>query len=288
MPTRSRRENTYIERFLSAFEDYSWANAKIDWLDERIDGAVEVLATRKSDAKTLAIEHTIIEPFVGDKEDFAFFENAFLGIEDDESLVVPGRWIRVFLPVGTLRGRGKRSTRDAIVEAVHTWLKTNRASLPNGFSEHRCATSGNSDKDTRNVTLYVRVVPLPGPGKLHVRRQQMQDNLDEVIEKALKKKLPKLIQTNADRRILILERQHPNLYPSRMLEEIEKRKVAFPDLARVDEIWILETMSYEREAYLRFERFENGVLVGSLDFLGGQLFDKIEGGTFTLGPAASR
>ena len=76
MPTKSRREDTFIERFLSAYENGSWADAKICWLDKKIDGAVEALATRRSDGKTLAIEHTIIEPFVSDKEDFAFFKKA--------------------------------------------------------------------------------------------------------------------------------------------------------------------------------------------------------------------
>ncbi len=67
--------------FLSASENYAWADAQVDLLDKGIDKAVEVLVTRRSDGKTLAIEHTIIEPFVGDKEDFAFFERAFLKVE---------------------------------------------------------------------------------------------------------------------------------------------------------------------------------------------------------------
>ncbi|MBI3894297.1 MAG: hypothetical protein HY313_00050 [Acidobacteria bacterium] len=92
MPTKSRRENTFIERFLAAYANGSWADAKIDWLDMRTDGAVEALATRKSDGKTLAIEHTIIEPFVGDKKDVAFFDGVFRGIEEDVSLLVPGKW----------------------------------------------------------------------------------------------------------------------------------------------------------------------------------------------------
>jgi hypothetical protein len=287
VPTKSRKENTFIERFLSAYEDFSWADARIDWLDERLDGAVEALATRKFDGKTLAIEHTIIEPFLGDKKDFARFENTFLGIEEDKSLAVPGRWIRVFVPVGTLLGQRNRATRDALVKAVHSWLKVNRTFLPDGFSEHRCAITEIPDKQTPAITLYIRVVPLPGSAKLHVRRQQTEDNLDQVIEKALKKKLPKLVHTNADRRILLLERQHMNLYPDRMLEEIEKRKNAFPELARVDEIWILETMFYEREGHLGFERFESGTLVGSLYFSGAELLDKFENGQVVLGPTSS-
>jgi hypothetical protein len=90
----------------------------------------------------------------------------------------------------------------------------------------------------------------------------MESNLGEVIDKALKQKLPKLARTRADKRILFLERRHMNLYPKSMLDEVEKRKSTCPNLARVDEIWILETMLHERDSYLRFERCENDTLVG--------------------------
>ena len=56
----------------------------------------------------------------------------------------------------------------------------------------------------------------------------------------------------------------------------------------MDEIWILETMFYDREGYLRFERFQTNDLESSLDFRGADLFDKLENGKFTLGPAANQ
>jgi hypothetical protein len=42
-------------------------------------------------------------------------------------------------------------------------------------------------------------------------------------------------------------------------------------------------MFYERDSYLRFERYEKGTLVGSLDFKGEKLLDKFENGVFVLG-----
>jgi len=60
MPTECRREHTLIELFLSAYEHNSWVHCRRDWLEMKEDGAVEVLATR-SDRKTLAIEHTLIQ-----------------------------------------------------------------------------------------------------------------------------------------------------------------------------------------------------------------------------------
>ena len=101
---KTRREDTFISLFLSAYENASWADALHQQPDqiERAKPAVDWIAKRKSDGRTLAIEHTIIEPFVGEKADFASFEAAFLEIQRDKSLLVPGRWIQVFVPVGVL------------------------------------------------------------------------------------------------------------------------------------------------------------------------------------------
>ena len=108
MPT-IYREDTFIKLFVSAYENGSWADALHQQPDkiERTKPAVDWLAKRKSDGKILAIEHTIIEPFVGEKADFASFEAAFLEIERDKSLLVPGRWIQVFVPVGALQNQPK-------------------------------------------------------------------------------------------------------------------------------------------------------------------------------------
>ncbi len=90
MPTKPRREDVFIEVFLSAYEDLSWADCDKDRVDRHTDGGVEMLATRKSDSTTLAIEHTVAEPFAGEIEDYrVFFEPSFLKLEADKSLIVP-------------------------------------------------------------------------------------------------------------------------------------------------------------------------------------------------------
>ncbi len=287
MSVRPSREDPFIKLFLSAYEKGSWADAtlvKPDGID-RTNPAVDQIATRRSDRKTLAIEHTIIEPFVGDKEDFASFQAAFLGIEKDESLSVPGRWIQVFVPIGTLRNQPQKS-RAAIVQSVHRWIKSNRLILPDGISHHLCSIIGVPSKLPFDITLSLKVVPLQSGSvaersSLHVRRQEIGRSLGDIIEKALKKKLPKLVNTAADKRILLLERQHMNLSPQHMLGEIEKRRASFPDLAGVDEIWIIETIFYGTAfggTYLRFELYEGGDVVGSFDFEGGKLMMKFEDG----------
>jgi hypothetical protein len=265
VPTKSRPEDVFIEAFLSAYEDLTWADADKDWLDRRIDGAVEMLATRKSDRKTLAIEHTVIEPFVKDKEDFAFFEQAFLKIQDDDSLVVPDRWIRVFIPVGTLHGHRKAAAREAIVEVVHHWIRANRLSLKDGEHDYPCAVTGIPGTTDFEIKLTINAT-LAKHGQLNLWRQQVGNDFGDVVKKALRNKLPKLTKQKADKRILVLERQHWNLYPEQILDEVAKQGVAFP---AVDEIWILETPFYKPGGYFQFVLLQGGKHVAGLTFNGG-------------------
>ncbi len=283
----STREDPFIKLFLSAYEDGSWADADMTKPDaiDRQKPAVDMLATRKTDGKTLAVEHTIIEPFIGEKEDYASFGPAFLAIEQDQYLVVKGRWLEVFVPVGTLR-KQPPAVRDAIVQAVKDWIRANRLSLPEGRGKYPCQVAGVSGNAPFEILLNVRVTPLKRgtadePGALHARRQQMDVNLGDVIEKALGKKLPKLVNTKADKRILLLERQHMNLLPEMMLDEIESRRAAFSELACIDEVWIIETMFYGTAfggTHLRFELYRDGNVIRSYDFNEGKLISASEDG----------
>ena len=124
---------------MSAYENFAWAGSEIIRLDEQEDGAIEALVKR-TDGQTMAIEHTLIEPFVGDKRDYAMFEQAFLKIEDDKSLAVPDTGITVYVPVGILDGQ-KSATRNVIVESIHSWIATNRLDPAQPRPEHHPALS---------------------------------------------------------------------------------------------------------------------------------------------------
>jgi hypothetical protein len=86
MPTKSRPEDVLVELFLSAYDHNTWQGCEVDWLDRRQDGGVEVVAAR-ADGKTLAIEHTLIESFVGEREDLER-SKAFFPIEEDRTVWV--------------------------------------------------------------------------------------------------------------------------------------------------------------------------------------------------------
>jgi hypothetical protein len=173
--------------------------------DEVKDGEIDGFAER-ADGATLAIEHTVVEPFIGDIADQTELVPLFPLIENDVSLLVPNTWIRVFIPVGTLHLQQPRIS-EKIMSAVHDWMRANRLSLPKGISEHPCKVTAIPGKPDLDITLTLRVVDLPGEGKLNVRRQQVSNTFGAVIERMLTKKLPKLVKTSASKRVLLLERQ---------------------------------------------------------------------------------
>lgn len=274
MPTNSRREHILIELFLSAYESNSWTSCDKHWLEKKEDSAVEILATR-SDSKTLAIEHTLIQPFLKDKEDFARFKRSFLEIEEDKSLIVPERIIYVDIPIGALQ---KGYSWKPVVAAVQEWIQANRLSFPDGRSGHRCQTNNLGTEAASELSLQVRVFSSPGfTGALKIRRYGV-GYLDEVVEKALQQKLPKLVKVEADKRILLLERDQFALNELSIFDKIEERRAVFPDLARVHEIWFAETVFYESDRYVRFELYDNRVLIQTLAFLDGMLIERSENG----------
>jgi hypothetical protein len=283
VPTDHRRCREYdlIKIFLSAYEDNSWANCSLDWLDKRKDGEPECLATR-SDRKTLVIEHTLIQPFLKDKEDFARSKR-FQRIEADKSLIIPGRIIYVNVPVGALQ---KGSCWDAVVKIVHAWLKTNIALFPEGRSQHRCPIS--DVQKASDLMLQVRVVfSARSAGMLLIRRYG-DTHLGEVVEKALREKLPKLVRTEATKRILLLERDQFQPDPLSIYEEIEKHRARFQALAEVHEVWCAETISCDTEKLVFFELYKSRALVQTLGFLDGQLIEKSENGIpFPLNTAST-
>ena len=61
-------ERPFIRMFLSGFDNGAWKDASLNWIEETQENAVEVIAT-SSTGKTVALEHTLIELFTGEKYD---------------------------------------------------------------------------------------------------------------------------------------------------------------------------------------------------------------------------
>jgi hypothetical protein len=270
MPTGNRREDTFVDIFLSAYEGGSWRDASVERPEKTQDNAVEAIAKRQSDDTTLAIEHTIVEPFVGEKGDLAQFSPTFEKLQNDKCFLVADRITRIFVPVGVL-DRQKSPTRKVIADGIGAWLKSNVASLPKGWSNPECKIDIPSSSPLV-IILTAQVVPTPKFASFLIARQQISADLNKVVEKALRKKLPKLVRAQVDRRILMLERQHMNLLPKQIIDEIEKARPILPELAKIDEIWFAETIFYERDGAICFFRYDaNGNALAEISYWDGRV-----------------
>lgn len=228
------KERPIIEMLLSAYDNDAWKEASLDWVEERLDGAVEVIAT-KTDGMTLALEHTLIEPFVGEKFDSEAFMRAFGRIEKSPILVLPGRQLNVTIPVHAIP---KGYNWDEVGEDLLAWLAINHArAAKEGESEYRVPVGRSSKTGPLQLAITLRTTNLPAmAGSCLISRHRLPGDLESVVEKALKTKIPKLVKTDADKRILLLERDQINLGDSEVYEKIVKLAPMFPDLARIDDI----------------------------------------------------
>ena len=285
MPTSSRREDAIIELFVSAYKDFAWKDSCICWLDRVIDGAVDALVTR-SDGKTLAIEHTLIEPFEGDRGNLeSFFKRLQQRIEDDPALRQTDRSVRVYVnidaPPDALTKHTSRSW-DTIGECVQRWLQAHLAQLGEGGGDHDCRIEGHGIATPFSMKLYIKIISSKGSDRGPLIRRCGPTKVDDTVKKALDKKLPKLAGTSADKRILLLERNQWPLCEEQIWQEIQRQAADFPLFSKIDEIWIAETVFYDVSTdpkwcgYLGFKQYadDSARLVASMAFMRGVLISR--------------
>jgi hypothetical protein len=209
MPVKSPpKERPLIEMFLSEYENGAWKTAVPDWIEERIDGAVEVIATR-ADGRSLAIEHTIVQPFAGEKADSNAFMQAFGRIEKNPDLAIPERDMTVVIPVAAIP---KGYKWEEVGADLLTWLKANHHVAPlEGESDHTVPV-GSSKLGPLNLAIKLQTMHFHGGrGITVISRGPMPKTLSEIVEAALQRKVPKLVKTVADKRVLLIERDQISL-----------------------------------------------------------------------------
>jgi hypothetical protein len=244
-------ERPLIQMFLAGYEQGVWKDATLNWVEETQENAVEVIATRP-DGRTLAVEHTLIELFVGEKYDSTIFTKAFEPrIEKNPEFIIPGRALNVMIPVGALVGI---KDRDAGGEALLVWMRASHSSIPPGDSEQTIMVGG-------SVPLKVKFrsdVSGGDEGYCWLARCDKPGNIDKIVEKAIKRKVPKLVRTQADKCILLLQREHISMGDTEILDLIESFAPGYPDIAEVDEIWFANTSIMESEGWVYLSRLHRG------------------------------
>ena len=266
MPVKSEpKERPLILMLLSACDAGAWQHAQLDWVEEKQDGAVEVIATRP-DGRQLALEHTLIQPFVGEKFDSEVFIRAFGRIEKNPALTLPERNLDVIIPVHAIP---KGYNWDEVGKDLLDWLLENHTAAPQeGQSSHLVPVAAAPKNGPLALTITLRTMHLPGmAGSCLIARDKMPGDLEAIVEKALRTKIPKLVATAADKRTLLLERDQIALGDHEIYRaDRETLSGAFPDLARIDEIWIANTSILASEHWASFSLMDGRGLVELLIF----------------------
>lgn len=275
MPVKGApREREIIKMLLSECDEGTWSRAALDWVEEREDGAVEVVATAP-DGRRLAIEHTLIQPFVGEKFDTEAFMRAFARIDKNPAFVVPGRNFDVVIPVHAIpMGHDWNRVGQELLE----WLKVNHKQAPyGGKAEFRVPIATDKKKNApTELTIALQATDVPGAvGNCLISRADVPDDLDAIVKKALGTKVPKLARTPAEKRILLLERDQSCFSALAIYRHIAEASASFPELATIHEIWFADT-SKQSEGWaffslidgrgcIEFLNFENGTLQSRRD-----------------------
>lgn len=263
------KERPIIRMLLSACDNGAWQHAYLDWVEEKKDGAVEVIATLPCGSQ-LALEHTLIQPFVGEKFDSEVFMRAFGRIDKNPALMLSERYLEVVIPVNAIP-RGYNW--DEVGQDLLEWLLANHTAAPQeGESSHVVLAAVSSKNGPLALRITLCTMHLPEmAGSCRIVRDKMPADLETVVEKALQTKIPKLVATATHKRILLLERDQIAFGNNEIYRQIVKHAPAFPDLARIDEIWIANTAGLASEQVTYFMLFDGRGLVELLAFENGVL-----------------
>lgn len=242
-----RRDERLIDLFLRGYRDRAGNSYRLVERPDRIERdrpAIDCIAESERGDR-LAIEHTLVEPFEGQMADDQPFLAVFEPLHHSGELTIPNRLINILVPVGAIpKGMDWKQVRQGVTE----WFRGTRLTIPVGESDHKIPRLG------FDLTAHVEVMEVPdSPGVLIVGRIRPKDKLfRDVLRKALAAKLPKLLVAHASHRILLVEDASMILGLTIFSREIDAARETFPELTRVNSVWLAHTALWDSDKAVWF------------------------------------
>jgi hypothetical protein len=228
-------DKVVIEHWLALYNRLTNSTFVVtDWPDADSSRKNVDATCRDSDGRTMAIEHTLIEPFENEKSDAARFMKTLGTLENHPALVKAGYCYSVSQPVGGIPNGIKWGT-------VPNELLARLPSLLTGLSD------GSNDVVVElqgwSLRLQIEKMPLhPGdPGKFLPGRIYPGDASPELMLAALRRKIPKLSAAVGDRKILLLEKDAAAGTIESQFGKVHDLPEVKVLLAGVDEVWSVNT-----------------------------------------------
>lgn len=279
------RVKVLVEMFVQRYQNRRWASGVCRWPDEDQDNGVDALIVGDG---SLAIEHTLVEPFLGNRTEIERLRRWFKPIEGDEALHQEGvaSYVYIDRPALATPARCQR-----LAGSLRLWL---RGVLPGvKVNGQRYRFTCDCGPSLGSFLVEIRRVAL-NSGRSAVRVLRLANvDLPGVLSRSLERKVAKLLATGATTCILLLERESWAFSEEDVVAELRRQRVQWPELGNVDEVWIVET-TYDAApatpltpAVTIFSLHDSeGRLVNSLEFVNGEFSAESRNGMWVWDHAA--
>lgn len=233
-------EKRVIERFLTTYNAFEGVELQvIAWPDE-VDRSGKAIDAIAADGTTrIAIEHTLLQPFVGERDESAIFLKTVGMLDQKPTLKIEGYSVTLTFGVGAVP---KRVDWTSVAPAVENWYLSTAPTLPDGETRHTVPGLPFA------LDVHVAKVAIPGRADLFIDRWMPPESLDGVIAKAVADKLPKLLATAADEHVLLLEKNTIARGYGEITESLRATHPNMPELSQVS-VWVIDTIALESEDY---------------------------------------
>ncbi len=264
------RDKYVIESWLKLYSRLKGKTYKvIGWPDE--DSSKEAIDAICQDERgeKIGIEHTLIQPFEGEKTDTARFAKTLAGLEGHPDLLHQGFLVEVSQPVGAIQaGIDWSQVQNEQLSQLRNILVT----LPEGH--HTVSMKGTNW--SFEVGIHKMQLNPNDPGKVFMGRIWPGDPGPELVIKALEDKAPKLSEFAEGKRILLLEKDAIAGTIESQFKQLPADPVVTGLLGKIDEVWSVNTSCLETESCI----FTNQVwpqiraFTCSLDLQSGKFWQK--------------
>ena len=236
-----RPDRVLVKHFLAHLErtrHQRWCS--LDFPEDRISSreAVQVIAMEET-GRTTAIEHVPMEGLADSEAEWHRLDEAFGPISRDRSLQVDQYHIDVTLSVNVAK---TAPDLHLLAAGVRAWCARQLTTVREGASNHVTIVLD------RPVQIHVDKVRCSGePGRLLIVRAESPRHFETMIHEQLQRKLGKLVLASADRHVLLFENSDGRWSAGQLRLELDAG-VEFPDLRRLDEIWMADTTQWSQQS----------------------------------------
>ncbi len=235
MKTTRYTDKTVIEYWLQLFNRKTGSTYTVTNYPDK-DSSKKNIDAICCDASgnTLAIEHTLIEPFEGEKADRDRFLRTLGTLEDHPTLLQPGYMLFVSQPVGSIPTGIQW---DEVPQELLKQLPSILPTLPEG---NRSVVIQHSNWKLDMCIAKSRINP-DDVGKFFTARNYPGDPGYKLVLRALEDKIPKLAASKADKKILLLEKDSVVGTTEDQFRQLPNTPEIQALLSSINEIWSVIT-----------------------------------------------